>query len=508
MPTATVGTNESSAFTTRTAGKTTRPGRLPPWLALLAGLGALRLIAPGLAQDLSQPKDSVAAPFFKTLSRHRLAISASRAEIQKIHRELARPDLEEPAVRGFEARRLEQRGVLQASLRELERAETQVTQAIGTESAEGIVQLKSGQTSESPAVKARVDAITTFELIKGEMSELMVSGYDFLVQEERIYQGLAEAHRSRFGFSRWRQGWVRLSGLGVALLGCALLAILHLRSRKTARSTLAALTGAGAGENILANNYRIIREVAQGGWATVYEAVDLALQRKVAVKKLHSKLRRDPKQARQFLNEARLVAALKHPKIVEIHHILEEAGEIYLVFEYVEGETLFALLKRVSRLGLAEAKGSLAEVCEALGYAHGQGIIHRDLKPTNIMITPEGSAKVMDFGIAHQAKVAAALSRAAAIGTPQYMAPEQETGHVVLESDLYALGVCLYEMLTGWLPFEGPDFAAQKRSLRFLPATQRNPALPKEVDAVLHKALQPDFRNRFRSASEFSRWLS
>ncbi|MFI5348642.1 MAG: protein kinase [Elusimicrobiota bacterium] len=252
--------------------------------------------------------------------------------------------------------------------------------------------------------------------------------------------------------------------------------------------------------------YQVIKEIGLGGMGVVYEATDRSLERRVAVKKMRDEIRSEPDDRRRFVNEARLVAQLHHPNIVDIYGIVEEGVDVYLVFEFVEGRTLHDVLKSGGPMDLPRARGVVKEMSDAVAHAHGRSIIHRDLKPSNVMLTPEGRVKVMDFGIARLAKDA--LTRRTMTntiaGTPPYMAPEQEQGNVRKESDVYSLGVCLYEMTTGFLPFTGTGAAMLLNKLngKLIPATQRNPALPAGFDAVIAKALEPDPDKRYRTPAE------
>ena len=254
----------------------------------------------------------------------------------------------------------------------------------------------------------------------------------------------------------------------------------------------------------LGENYRVIKEIGRGGMGVVYEAMDETLARKVAIKRMRPEVLSGGRELEQFFSEARLVASLKHPCLVEIYAIHKEKGEVYLIFEFVEGWTLQQMLDHRRKLPATQANFVLRQIASALDYAHSQKVIHRDLKPSNVMITPKGVVKVMDFGIAYQAKkTAARMTRAEAWGTPPYMAPEQELGNVAKESDVFSLGVLYYEMLTGKLPFEGPNFLAQKREMLYLAPSKVSADISPSVDDVVRTALAPDVSQRFHSGAEF-----
>ncbi len=253
-----------------------------------------------------------------------------------------------------------------------------------------------------------------------------------------------------------------------------------------------------AGE-VIGGNYRVLRELGRGGMGVVYEALDGALQRRVAVKQLQRADGADAQDLERFLQEARLVAQLRHPRLVEIYNVINE-GDLYLVFEYMDGKSLDAVLRGRSKLPLPEAFQALCDVAAAVDYAHGRKVIHRDLKPANVMVERDGRCKVMDFGIAHQSKTATFLTQTAASGTPPYMAPEQALGSVSKASDLYALGVMAYEMLTGARPFAGPDFVEQKLRREFPAVAGRG--LPAALDGFFQKALEPDPTKRYGSGAE------
>ena len=249
--------------------------------------------------------------------------------------------------------------------------------------------------------------------------------------------------------------------------------------------------------------FRILRRIGQGGMGVVYEAQDETLQRKVALKRMRDEIAGDPRERRRFMREARLVANLRHRGIVQIFQVVEQEPALYLVFEYLPGEGLDALLdKRGGKLSPSEALPLLRQIAEALDYAHAQGVVHQDLKPSNVVITA-GAAKVMDFGIARRVQDAlSTLSRSEALGTPAYMAPEQEQGIVTPKADLFAFGVCAYEMLSGKTPFGRGGGGFSKVDGGFTPLSAAS-GLPESVDAAVAAALSADPAGRPSSACAF-----
>jgi serine/threonine-protein kinase len=237
----------------------------------------------------------------------------------------------------------------------------------------------------------------------------------------------------------------------------------------------------------------------------VYEAVDQSLDRKVAIKKMHDEIKSSAREKQRFLDEARTVALLHHPNIVGIHTIFEEGDNIYLVFEHVAGVTLDMMLERAIRLPFGKARKIFEEAAGALSYAHSKGVVHRDLKLSNIMVSDEDEIKIMDFGLAGPA--ARVPSGREVVGSPAYMPPEQDLGLSTKESDIYSLGVCLYETLTGSLPFKGPDFHFQKEHGLYQPAGAAVPGLPGAVDELLARALAPNPADRFQTAADFRKAL-
>lgn len=259
-------------------------------------------------------------------------------------------------------------------------------------------------------------------------------------------------------------------------------------------------------------SYAIGQALGQGGMGVVYEAVDKALGRKVAIKMLLDEFQIDAAAKAQLLDEARTVAALHHPHIVDIHSIVSDQRGLYLVFEFLSGRSLAELLSRQGRLPLAYSRDLLKPVCAALDFAHRAHVVHRDLKPANIMITDQGIVKVMDFGISRRVKDTLQTLTGRKLGfevtntvagTPYYMAPEQEHGMVRPESDIYSLGTCLYEMVTGRRPYPPPASFAQKMAADYPKPSALEPSLPRSFDVLIDGALHPDPDQRIRTAADF-----
>ena len=212
----------------------------------------------------------------------------------------------------------------------------------------------------------------------------------------------------------------------------------------------------------LNGRYRLEARIGAGGMSTVYRALDETLQRRVAIKLMNREVSEPtPIELERFRREARAVAQLSHPHIVGVIDAGEDEGRPYIVFEYVEGETLKERIRRVGRLPIAEAVAYAIEIARALGAAHARHIVHRDVKPQNVLIDEEGSAKVTDFGIARTLDEEGLTADGRVLGTTDYVSPEQALGQPVTgQSDLYSLGIVLYEMLTGEVPFKGENQVA------------------------------------------------
>lgn len=250
--------------------------------------------------------------------------------------------------------------------------------------------------------------------------------------------------------------------------------------------------------SLIGDKYRIIKEIGHGGMSRVYEAEDVLIGKHFALKKMRDEISRDSAERMRFIREAKITAALKHPNIVDIYTILDDKG-IYLVFELVEGRTLTAILAQYGKLSLQETASIAKHVLNALEYAHAKGVTHRDLKPSNIMIGKDGMVRVMDFGIASPARDA---DQNDISGTAAYMAPEQAAGRYDHRADIYALGVTMYEMLTGKWPFPGPNFQAQKMEKSYIRLKDMLPHPDPLAEEIISRCLEQDPDKRYASAAE------
>lgn len=300
--------------------------------------------------------------------------------------------------------------------------------------------------------------------------------------------------------------WIALAGAAAALATALMLGARLIR--RPAASPPPPLSKAPA---LLDGKFEVGREIGAGGMGVVYFGRDRSLDRIVAVKRMREEIRWDPRERARFIAEAKLVAKLKHPHIVEIHTIVEQDGEVYLIFEFIAGRTLQDVIAREKKIPFEKARDLFRGVASALDYAQGRGVIHRDLKPANLMVDSEGRARVMDFGIARLTEEA--ISRrsktGSSVGTPLYMAPEQEQGVARKESDEYSMALCLYEVLTGRPPFAGTGAGLLMNKLKgsHEPPSKLDPRLPPGLDAVIAKALDPDPDKRYPAAGDLLRAL-
>src|SRR6266540_4148237 len=256
---------------------------------------------------------------------------------------------------------------------------------------------------------------------------------------------------------------------------------------------------------VLGNRYELGRLIGAGGMADVYEGYDRLLGRQVAVKIPHPQLARDPAFLARFRREATMAASLTHPGVVAVYDPGQDDGISYMVMEYVEGATLAAVLRAEGAFEPSRAADLVVAVCAALGAAHAKGLIHRDIKPSNIMLARDGRVKVMDFGVARTLTSSMTLTGSVGIvGTAKYMSPEQARGAAADgRSDLYSLGVCLYECISGRPPFEGDSPVAVATSHVYAaPAPLRSfrPDLQPAYETVTARAMakRPARRSRWR----------
>ncbi len=256
----------------------------------------------------------------------------------------------------------------------------------------------------------------------------------------------------------------------------------------------------------LDGRYRLEALIGAGGMSTVYRAVDGTLERDVAIKLMHREIATDSDQLERFRREARAVAQLSHPHIVGVIDAGEDEGRPYIVFEYVRGETLKDRIRRCGRLPIDESLAYAVEISRALGAAHAALIVHRDVKPQNVLIDPEGSAKVTDFGIARSLEEEGLTADGRVLGTTDYVSPEQALGHAVTgQSDLYSLGIVLYEMLTGEVPFRGENqvAVAMKHVREAVPDVQaRRPQASAQTAAIVERLTAKDLGRRYQTAQE------
>src|SRR4051795_7099141 len=258
--------------------------------------------------------------------------------------------------------------------------------------------------------------------------------------------------------------------------------------------------------NLLRGRYRLEERIGSGGMSTVYRAFDETLERWVAIKVLHQTMEDDPVQLERFRREARTVARLNHPHVVTVIDAGEDDGHPFIVFEYVDGDTLKGLIKRTGPLPVVEAVAYAIEIGRGLMAAHQERLVHRDVKPQNVLIDPDGRAKVTDFGISRSLDADGLTATGRVLGTTDYVAPEQALGEDVTEqSDVYSLGICLFEMLTGAVPFsaESQVGVAMKHVREPLPDVQTlRPEMSAALAAIVERATAKETRNRYADAAE------
>ncbi len=266
------------------------------------------------------------------------------------------------------------------------------------------------------------------------------------------------------------------------------------------------------GEGVEGERYSVERSLGHGGMATVYLAQDRMLDRPVALKVLAVHLAQDEESRQRFLREARLAARLVHPNVVQVYDVGEDERGPFIVMEYVDGETLADALARRGRLPPSEVVAVGIEVCAALEAAHREGLVHRDIKPRNILRRSDGQTKLADFGIARSLTATSHTEAGTVLGTAAYLAPEQARGEPVsAAADIYALGVVLYELLTGRPPIEAetlPELVVRREQGAITPPSALAPEVPATLGAVVMRCLAPAPADRPESAAALARELA
>ncbi|HIQ01795.1 MAG TPA: serine/threonine protein kinase, partial [Anaerolineales bacterium] len=259
---------------------------------------------------------------------------------------------------------------------------------------------------------------------------------------------------------------------------------------------------------LLNNRYRLVELVGSGGMAMVYKGVDTLLHRPVAIKVLREAYASDPAFLARFQREARAAAQLDHPNVVTVYDVGQDGEQHYIVMEYVDGEDLKTLVRREGQLGVDRAVDIAAQIAAGVGHAHKAGIIHCDIKPQNVLVTQEGVVKVTDFGIARALSESGMTDSEVVWGSPLYFSPEQAAGErPTPASDVYSIGVVLYEMLAGAPPFQAEKPAALAlMHIREepLPLSTRNPHVPPQLDWIVRKVLSKEPSARYRTAEQLA----
>ncbi|MDY0125296.1 MAG: protein kinase [Anaerolineaceae bacterium] len=264
--------------------------------------------------------------------------------------------------------------------------------------------------------------------------------------------------------------------------------------------------------SLLNDRYQLQETLGTGGMAVVYKARDLMLERNVAVKVLREDFSKDPAFRERFRQEARAAANLSHPNIVTVHDFGLDQGHLFIVMEYMPGTDLKTLVKQKERFPVSEALELMVQACGGVGYAHRAGLVHCDVKPHNMLVTPEGRLKVTDFGIARAlASISPDELSDVVWGSPHYFSPEQAGGRPPSPaSDVYSLGVILYEMITGRLPFiasDSAELARMHREDKPLAPRYYNNSIPSALEEIILKVLSKEPSSRYRTADQLGRLL-
>lgn len=265
-------------------------------------------------------------------------------------------------------------------------------------------------------------------------------------------------------------------------------------------------------EVLLNNRYRIKEQLGKGGMAVVYRARDLMLERDVSIKVLREDYSSDPAFRERFRQEAKAAANLSHTNIVTIHDFGLDDNRLFIVMEYVPGKDLNSIIKERNRFKIDEGISLAVQACAGIGYAHRAGLVHCDVKPHNFLITPDNRLKVTDFGIARAlASINPDEETDIVWGSPQYFSPEQAAGSAPSpSSDVYSLGIVMYQMFTGQLPFFAKttkEFSRQHRTAKPIPPRELNPFISQELEEIILKVLSKEPSARYRTADQLGRVL-
>jgi serine/threonine-protein kinase len=259
-------------------------------------------------------------------------------------------------------------------------------------------------------------------------------------------------------------------------------------------------------ERFFVGDYELTEFIGMGGMGEVYKGVHTRLRREAAIKKLKPTGADQAKAIHRFFNEARIQASLHHPNIATLYDFIEEKGQLYIVMEYVDGETLQERVERAQRLPAPEAVRLFRGVVAAVWHLHGHGIIHRDIKPNNIKINSKGEVKLLDFGIARSVDATKLTTEGKLAGTLPYLAPEQiETGASDARTDIWELGVLFYELVCGEMPFQAAMFnelCVKIVRVQYTPPSKVNPATPRRVEEIIAHCLRKDPAQRYQSAEQ------
>ena len=263
---------------------------------------------------------------------------------------------------------------------------------------------------------------------------------------------------------------------------------------------------------LFAERYQVIEELGSGGMGKVYKVIDKEVKEKIAIKVLKPEISFDERIIERFRNELKLARKISHPNVCRMYDLLKEKGRYFITMEYVSGEDLKSTIARVGQLSVGKALAIAEQICKGLAEAHKLGVVHRDLKPQNVIIDRQGDARIMDFGIAQTHTTKGLTEPGVMIGTPEYMSPEQAVGEVIDQrSDIYSLGVLLFELLTGTLPFKGDTAVglALKQKTELPPNPKSlNPQIPDEVSQLILRCLEKDKNNRYPSATSLLEEIS